>query len=402
VGATQVDRGFTRASYDTLFGMDRTALGRPRFPSNFSPLPDSRVLEKVDRRFGPTALAHRGGTGLTFFFAFFGLFLGTELAQAANLMAPPDVSVSSIGAGRPDPFTPGLSLLACERFDPEASLKGGTCCMRQRPRLLPNCAPSRRSSSHCAERTYEQLKWATAYQNNPHLYRSQLLERISQDDRQKAFCTVNDGFLAWGVPLLELPDNRVKLRSAFRCANFGVPRLIAALDWLGTQMAGKFLGPVELLIGDLSGPKGGCLAGMRGRRAHRSHTSGLDADIAFPVAKGSQPGRFHGTFEPETMWWVMKQLFSNPHACVAVVYLDRRLISKLGKAAGNDPDWELIRKHLKHVSHHRNHIHVRVKDAAGGLNCLSGVKIEEEDLENDSPDEPTGPADSDGASASEE
>ena len=95
-------------------------------------------------------------------------------------------------------------------------------------------------------------------------------------------------------------------------------------------------------------------------------------------------------------WWLLKRLFANPYACVKKVFLDKRLIRKLGKVAAQDPEWAKIAPHIQHIRGHRSHFHIRVGDGPGAPGCphLSNPNLEfdpgdEEDPENsDSPDSP--------------
>ena len=91
---------------------------------------------------------------------------------------------------------------------------------------------------------------------------------------------------------------------------------------------------------------------------------------------------FSRDFEPKTAWWQLKKIFSNPYACVKVVFLDRRLIRKLDKEAANDSDWQRWRKFVRHQPGHRNHFHVRVGDFPGEPGCTPNAhpELEQEDV----------------------
>lgn len=69
-----------------------------------------------------------------------------------------------------------------------------------------------------------------------------------------------------------------------RNRNYGHPDLIAFVRRLGASAARAKLGP--LIVGDLSQPRGGPT-----RTGHRSHQTGLDADLGYAPPRGVRPGR---------------------------------------------------------------------------------------------------------------
>lgn len=207
---------------------------------------------------------------------------------------------------------------------------------------------------------------------------------LGRNDRPQAFCGYQDGFLAWGRPVVPSEKNRISIARMDRCTNFGTDRMAGLLEWVGRQVSERFpvsqFPELKMLLGDISAPRGGCLFGRGGRRGHGSHTSGRDADVGFLSVKRSEymaPTRFHTYFEPETNWWLLKQIFNNPYACVKVVFSDRHLINRLRKIARNDPDWEKIGPYIKHYKKHQNHFHVRVGDSAGPPGCLESEDLQE-------------------------
>jgi murein endopeptidase len=219
---------------------------------------------------------------------------------------------------------------------------------------------------------------------------------------EQAFCTVNNGFLAYGRAVVPTEKNKLRLRTPWRCLDFGTDGMAGMLEWLGRQVAREYSGSEYsksfLLIGDIAAPRGGCLWGRNGRRGHASHTSGQDADVGFLTVKPKQesPPNFHRQFDPKVSWWVVKQIFKNPFACVKVIFLDHRLISKLARHAKKekDPDWDLYHRFIRHMPSHRNHMHVRIGDGPGQPGCVPGARPElemEEDggegLEGGSPED---------------
>ncbi len=199
------------------------------------------------------------------------------------------------------------------------------------------------------------------------------------------FCGVSNGFLVEGRPLVPTPENRIELRNEGRCANFGTDPLVGAFEWMGREIRREFHEPefekARLIVGDISAPRGGCIPGRAGRRAHKSHTSGVDIDFAFfnPRAGHAPEERFTRNFYVASNWWLLKKLFRNPVACVKVVFLDTRHIGKLARYAKDDPDWNKFRKFIRHVRGHRDHFHIRVGSGPGPAGCASDPNLEEDE-----------------------
>ncbi|OFZ18156.1 MAG: hypothetical protein A2X94_03320 [Bdellovibrionales bacterium GWB1_55_8] len=273
------------------------------------------------------------------------------------------------------------------------------------------CAWQRRKTSYCDERTELQLAYAESVTNgsieDPMAY---LFERMDRRGAQ-AYCTVNNGFLAFGRPVVPTERNRLLVRNEHRCLNYGTDRMVGMLEWVGRRIARQYSAPesqaVKLIVGDISAPRGGCLAGRPGRRGHASHTSGQDVDFAFLNPKNPHifNGNFYRVFDPEANWWLIKQVFRNPFACVRVAFLDRTLIRKLSKVARGDPEWAQLSPFIRHSRGHANHFHVRVGTNAGGPGCLTSLNSEDfllEDLEESGDPETDDDAGSDVEPASTE
>ena len=219
-----------------------------------------------------------------------------------------------------------------------------------------------------------------------------VLKAIEQDQVRRwpqAFCSPNNGFLAWGRPLVPSEKNRVLLKSAQRCSAFGTDPMIGLLEWTGRQVAEHYSAPeysgVKFLIGDISAPRGGCLKGLGGRRGHSSHMSGQDVDIGYLTVKaGSKsPDLFHKNFDAAANWWLIRQIFKNPYACVKVIFLDRSNIKKLQKVAHGETEWDNLRIRIKHIRNHKNHMHLRIGEGPGSPGCIGvgGDSADEEDEE---------------------
>jgi murein endopeptidase len=176
------------------------------------------------------------------------------------------------------------------------------------------------------------------------------------------------------------------VRAPARCTHYGTDPMVGMLEWVGRQVDRKYEGEeqfskLRLLIGDISAPRGGCLLGRGGRLGHASHTSGQDADIGFltPIADRASPEHFHKDFDVKANWYLIKQIFQNPFACVKVIFLDKRLIRKLAKSVGREPEWAHYGRFLRHVRGHNNHMHVRVGGGPGIPGCVLGAHPELEE-----------------------
>lgn len=277
----------------------------------------------------------------------------------------------------------------CSEWNPDFNFNGRRCCAVFKPgrrhRNWNKCAPTRYKTSYCNERTAEQIAYAAeaAKGRLPDVLES--IRHATGRMGEQSFCTVNNGFLARGRELIPSPLNRIVLRSPTRCLNFGTDGMVGLIEWTGRQIAQEYKDPefagVHLLVGDIAAPRGGCLWGRGGRRGHASHTTGLDADLGFLTvgAKKESPRSFHRQFDAKANWWMLKKFFSNPFACVKVVFLDRRHIQKLERVARGEPEWDAYRRFIRHVPAHRNHFHIRIGDWPGPAGCVPDAQPELED-----------------------
>jgi murein endopeptidase len=201
----------------------------------------------------------------------------------------------------------------------------------------------------------------------------------------QSFCGPSNGFLVEGRPLIPTEENRITLRNEARCANFGTDPLVGAMEWLGREIKREYheteFEKARLIVADLSAPKGGCVSGRAGRRAHKSHTGGLDVDFAFFNPRASYPPeeRFTRNFYVASNWWLLKKLFKNPFACVKIVFVDRKHIRTLERYAKDDPEWSKLKKYVRHVRGHRDHFHVRVGSGPGVPGCAADPSLEEDE-----------------------
>ncbi|OFZ82978.1 MAG: hypothetical protein A2583_13135 [Bdellovibrionales bacterium RIFOXYD1_FULL_53_11] len=303
-------------------------------------------------------------------------------AQAAQAFAPGDLP--------PEPSSDYLEVLEdgedlgfCAEWNPEFVYRGHHCCAKAKPRKKRRgswCDPKRTRSNYCHEMTEDQHFYRDVLLADSNIDVLQLVESDLGIKGRQSYCSVNNGFLAWGRQLIPNSRNRIHLKSPDRCVDFGTDRMIGMIEWVGRRVAERYYAPefekVRLVVGDISAPRGGCLAGRSGRRGHASHTSGLDVDFGFLVEKKPAPNTFTREFDAKANWWLLKQLFQNPYACIKVVFLDRRLIRKLAKAAKDDPMWPVLRRFIRHVKFHRNHHHVRIGPHAGPPGCEADANPE--------------------------
>ena len=251
------------------------------------------------------------------------------------------------------------------------------------------CSKARVSQGFCAEMTQEQKTYSHAAQSGELGDILELIQKERGAKGQQAFCTVNNGFLANGRRIIPSPQNRILIQSPEHCVNFGTDSMVGMLEWLGREVGKRFsdekYSGVHILLGDVSGPRGGCLFGRTGARRHASHTNGQDADVGFLSAQAGQvsPRLFHTRFDLEKNWWFLKRVFQNPFACIKVVFLDRRHIHKLAQFAKNDPDWKLYQRFIRHMPGHSNHFHFRVGHGPGPVGCVPNAHPELE-FEDDS------------------
>lgn len=282
----------------------------------------------------------------------------------------------------------------CAEWNPEFPLNGHHCCTKLGGRNNRKkgaqkgaqkgggCFAARRKTSFCSELTQEQQEYIGDVISGKVQNVLSVISREMGRAKDQAYCTVNNGFLARGRPIVPTSKNRIELRSPARCTSFGTDGMAGMLEWVGHGVATYFANPsysgVHFVIGDVSAPRGGCLPGRAGRRGHASHTSGQDVDLGYLTVKegARSPSSFHTHFDAQQNWWLIKQIFKNPFVCIKVIFLDKSHIRKLRKIAKADEDWEKFSRFIRHVRGHKNHMHVRVGDWPGQPGCVSDAKPE--------------------------
>jgi murein endopeptidase len=287
----------------------------------------------------------------------------------------------------------------CSQWNPDYSSKSSTCCRPtrgKRGRMLP-CDLRRVKWSFCDELTQEQHE--TLQRSVDELPRDPLPEielRLMEQDlgslRRQAYCSIGNGFLVQGRPVIPSEENRLIVKNPRRCTQFGTDLMVAMLEWTGRQIARDY--PSEngksayMILGDLSAPRGGCISGRRGRRGHKSHTNGKDVDLGFLAYR--TPAQVHAPFDrrfdPAMNWQMLKRVFENPYVCIKSVFVDRAHIKKLRQwvQKQGDPDWARLGPLIRHVRSHRGHFHIRIGEGPGLPGCPEFQQIEgEEDEEMD-------------------
>lgn len=280
--------------------------------------------------------------------------------------------------------------LFCEKWNPDYLFNGEQCCGKyvrsKKKRRGSRCSPKRAKKSYCDEMTAEQLDYTQKVTSGKTGNLLQFLTGEMGKSGDQAYCSVNNGFLANGRRIVPTPENRIHVLNPQRCIHFGTDAMAGMLEWMGRRIRQTYSTEKEagtnLIVGDISAPRGGCFFGRSGRRAHASHTSGQDADIGFlnpgPIQKEIS-NHFSRTFDPHINWWFLKSIFKNPFACIKVIFLDRRHIRSLSKYAKNDEDWNTLRRFIRHMPGHRNHFHVRIGYGPGEPGCVPGANPELEE-----------------------
>ena len=282
----------------------------------------------------------------------------------------------------------GLTAPFCAEWNPDFTFHGGQCCAKV-PRGGSNrggfCPAARAKNTFCDERTDEQTQYIDEVEHGKIADPLEALKREIGRGGYQAFCSPNNGFLAWGRPVVPTALNRLILKSPQRCTNFGTDGMAGMLEWVGRKIGETYKAPeysvVKVVIGDISAPRGGCLKGSGGRRGHSSHMSGQDVDMGFLSLERRGPATvFEKKFDPDANWWMIKQIFHNPFACVKMIFLDRKLIGKLRKVAQSEPEWQELSSRIRHVRNHKNHMHVRIGEKPGAPGCtMEGDGDEEEE-----------------------
>lgn len=148
---------------------------------------------------------------------------------------------------------------------------------------------------------------------------------------------------------------------------WGTASTVAAIDRAALEVRRRFGKGPPLHVGDVSCKRGGHL------KPHRSHQSGLDADLGYFYSDGSlwyAPATVANLDRART-WHLMKALID--HGDVDYIFVDRSIQTLLAEHArqlGEDPQLldALLSSHdrpaavIRHTWGHTSHFHVRFAD----------------------------------------
>lgn len=190
----------------------------------------------------------------------------------------------------------------------------------------------------------------------------------------------HSGAVDGAIPMLDGPGRKI---TAQRWKTWATRDTVLSLDLVLRKWAEQYPGAPKVLVGNLSARAGGQLA------PHKTHQSGRDVDLSY-IAKASGQGALAwqqmsaDNLDAELTWALLKLL--DKYAEVEVVFIDReiqkllldhalktgtirknRLASWLQVAATEGPGDAAPK--VKHVSGHRDHLHVRFACPDGQKRC---------------------------------
>ncbi|EYF05957.1 penicillin-insensitive murein endopeptidase [Chondromyces apiculatus] len=190
------------------------------------------------------------------------------------------------------------------------------------------------------------------------------------------------GVLTGGVEMPRRGDGFVLLRS--KGARWGHPRLVAAVQQAAGEVERARPAGPPLVVGDLSGERGGFI------RGHRSHRTGRDVDLLlYALTPEGLPVRAPGflrygrdglaeeqdkagksmfyRLDVERTWLLVRALVMSPEADVQWIFVARwleALITEYARARGEDPEvvWhaESVLLQPGDSAPHDDHLHLRI------------------------------------------
>lgn len=185
-----------------------------------------------------------------------------------------------------------------------------------------------------------------------------------------------DGSVVGGVHLGTGRGYRLR----FPKGAFGLPSTAQTLRRCAADMAKRFRGTAEVLIGDISKPMGGRFP------PHYSHQSGRDVDVGYYMAGNVQNATMYPVgardIDPKKIWAMMRCLLTSDR--VVRIYMDRGLqhamvkylsrkgglsaatLARLFQVKAEVPESALIR----HANGHDTHFHVRFACESGDSHCV--------------------------------
>src|SRR4051812_7323638 len=139
--------------------------------------------------------------------------------------------------------TGGMDPLFCAEWNPEYPYNGIHCCGKTPKKRGARCFPERRKVSFCDDVTDDQKLYSEAVNSGKITDVLGTISDAISRRSQQSFCGVNNGFLAFGRPVLGTSLNRIVIRSPQRCTNFATDGMAGLLEWLGRQVKQKFAEP---------------------------------------------------------------------------------------------------------------------------------------------------------------
>lgn len=176
--------------------------------------------------------------------------------------------------------------------------------------------------------------------------------------------------------------------------DFGTNMTIDLLKKAAAAVNKKFPGQTPIVIANISNKAGGTIR-QRSGRAHRSHKTGLDADIVLPSTDGNTDmwnacaaggghcthgGRIAETFDEGRFWLLIKELTCAQGSPVIAMFLDSEIkahMCRFARGLGekvDDPKSCAFKalQALYHEEGHYNHVHVRFR-CPGNRDCQNSM-----------------------------
>jgi murein endopeptidase len=191
----------------------------------------------------------------------------------------------------------------------------------------------------------------------------QLVRERPQELGSASIGRPNKGRLFNGHQLQDSP--LIKIESPYH--SWGTSECIASLERAVARVGRRFPDSPRLHVGDISRKRGGHL------RPHRSHQSGLDADIGYYYLEGEAWYQHANadTLDRERSWELVRALVDQEN--VEYLFIDRsvqKLLREHAEQRGDDPGLleglfqgpaspEGV---IRHARGHANHMHVRFRD----------------------------------------
>lgn len=265
----------------------------------------------------------------------------------------------------------GLSaiVVAAGQWPPPVAASGGADVQSPMPRVGAVPRGSLQPSNDPAERGTLTLTPTTVRPDQHPLDGLSVAElaKLARYSPERLGCATigrpNRGRLLNGVALL--PSERLHVIDSK--TSFGTVETVQSIEQAVEEVWRRFPGSPSLAIGDLSRSRGGYL------RPHRSHQSGLDADLGY-YYHGEQRWYTKATssnLDRARTWALVKALVGRGN--VEYLFIDREIQALLREYAASVGEPEEFLAELfetpkrrntlvRHVPRHRTHLHVRFVD----------------------------------------